>query len=49
MPVKIRVYIYSCRNLPIADDNGTSDPYVRVWDVSKEVKKTKIIYQSTNP
>jgi Ca2+-dependent lipid-binding protein len=44
MPVKIRVYIYSCRNLPVADDNGSSDPYVRVWDTSEEVKKTKIIY-----
>ena len=33
-PIKIRAYIYQCRDLPAADSNGTSDPFVRVWDMS---------------
>jgi len=33
-PVLIRAYIYQCRDLPAADSNGTSDPYVKVWDMS---------------
>ena len=32
--VKIRAYIYQCRDLPASDSNGTSDPYVKVWDIS---------------
>ena len=32
MAVRIRVYIYSCKNLPVADENGSTDPYVVVWD-----------------
>jgi len=35
-PVTIRAYIYQCRDLPAADSNGTSDPYVKVWDMSDE-------------
>lgn len=35
-PIKIRCYIYQCRDLPAADSNGTSDPYVKVWDTNKE-------------
>ena len=33
-PVKIRAYIYQCRDLPAADAEGTSDPYVEVWDTT---------------
>jgi hypothetical protein len=36
--VKIRAYIYQCRDLPAADSNGTSDPFVRIWDMSDGVK-----------
>jgi Ca2+-dependent lipid-binding protein len=49
MPVNVRVYIYSCKNLPIADDDGSSDPFVVVWDLDKNKKQTKIINNSTNP
>lgn len=34
--VKIRAYIYQCRDLPAADSNGTSDPFVQVWDMSSD-------------
>jgi len=32
--VIIRAYIYQCKDIPAADSNGTSDPYIKVWDMS---------------
>ena len=29
---KIRVYLFQCRDLPAADDDGQSDPYIVLWD-----------------
>ena len=47
--VKIRAYIYQARDLPAADANGTSDPYLRVWDMSEDEIKTRVIEDTTNP
>ena len=47
--VKIRAYIYQCRDLPAADSNGTSDPFVRIWDMSDTVKETQTIFENNNP
>ena len=30
----IRAYIYSCKDLPAADEDGSSDPYIQVWDTA---------------
>jgi len=49
IPVTIRAYIYQCRDLPAADSNGTSDPFVKVWDMSDKQKKTDIIEDNNNP
>lgn len=49
VPVKIRAYIYQCRNLPAADSSGTSDPFIRLWDVSETKKKTQIVDDNNNP
>ena len=49
VPVKIRAYIYQCKDLPAADSNGTSDPFIKVWDMSEGQKQTQIIEDSTNP
>ena len=48
-PVKIRAYIYQCRDLPAADSEGTSDPFVKVWDVNSKPKKTKVVEDNNNP
>jgi len=48
-PVKIRAYIYQCKDLPSADSDGTSDPFIVMWDMSKEFKKTQIMYDNCNP
>jgi len=34
---KVRAYIFQCRDLPAADEDGQSDPYIKIWDLSKEV------------
>ena len=47
--VNIRAYIYQCRDLPAADSNGTSDPFIKVWDMSDKKKQTEVIDDSTNP
>ena len=48
-PVKIRAYVYQCRDLPAADAEGTSDPYVEVWDTQTKKQKTKVCEDNTNP
>jgi len=49
-PVKIRAYIYQCRDLPSADSNGSSDPFVQVWDMSDgKPKCTQTIDDNNNP
>jgi C2 domain len=32
---KIRCFIYQCKDLPAADSNGSSDPYVEIWSSDK--------------
>ena len=48
-PVKIRAYIYLCRDLPPADENGTSDSYISIWDTQSDEKQTKVIEENLNP
>jgi len=38
-----------CRDLPSADSEGTSDPFIIVWDTVEAEKRTKTLYKSTNP
>lgn len=45
----VRVYLFQCRDLPAADSDGQSDPYIKFWDATKETKKTKIIEDNLNP
>ena len=30
--LKVRAYIFQCRDLPAADSDGTSDPYLQITD-----------------
>jgi hypothetical protein len=46
---KIRAYIFQCRDLPSADNDGSSDPYIKLWDTTKEIKQTKVIMDNNNP
>jgi hypothetical protein len=46
---KVRAYVFQCRDLPAADSDGQSDPYVCIWDTGKVVQKTKFIEDNVNP
>ena len=48
-PVKIRAYIYQCQDLPAADAEGTSDPFIVAWDTVAVEKKTKVVEDNCNP
>jgi len=46
---KIRCYIYQCRDLPAADSEGSSDPYIEVWATDKVKPRTPVIQDNCNP
>ena len=46
---KVRAFIFQCRDLPPADEDGTSDPFLKVWDTSKEPQKTETVEDNLNP
>jgi len=50
-PYLVRVAIYQCENLPPADSNGTSDPYIEVFtkDKPKDRPRTKSCEDTNNP
>lgn len=45
----VRSYIFQARDLPAADSNGTSDPFIKFHDMEKKQKKTRIIEDNCNP
>lgn len=47
-PVFLRVFVYSCRNLPSIDENGLMDPYVKVR-FNGQKGKTKVVEETKNP
>ena len=48
-PYRARVAIYQCENLPPADEQGHSDPYIQVYDPENEEVKTEICPDTNNP
>ncbi len=46
---KIRAYIYQCKDLPAADDNGSSDPYIHLWSPDKAKAITPWVEDNCNP
>ena len=46
--IKVRAYIFQCRDLPAADSDGTSDPFLRITD-SDIPQKTSTINDNLNP
>jgi Ca2+-dependent lipid-binding protein len=46
---KLRTYIYQCKDLPAADSNGSSDPYIEVWSTDKKKCKTPVVEDNCNP
>ncbi len=46
--IKVRAYIFQARDLPAADENGSSDPFARIQDCGT-TQDTKTIFDNTNP
>lgn len=52
---KVRAFIYQCKELPSADEDGLADPFVQVWDnVDKDesnpqYKKTRTVNNTCDP
>jgi hypothetical protein len=44
-----RAYIFQCKDLPPSDENGSWDPYVKVWSPGKKSFRTSIVEKSINP
>ena len=47
--MKVRAYVFQCRDLPSADSDGQSDPYIRLWDTTKDLRQTTCIEDNNNP
>lgn len=51
----IRANIYQCKELPASDDNGTSDPYIKIWspfkpnETEQKMIRTRIVNDNNNP
>lgn len=48
----IRCFIYQAKELPAADEDGTSDPIIQVWDTAdkaEQIKKTACIEDTCDP
>ncbi len=35
--------------MPAADSDGQSDPFIKIWDMTTDEKKTKVIEDNNNP
>lgn len=46
--LKVRAYIFQCRDLPAADSDGTSDPFLQIVD-SDVPQKTHVVNDNLNP
>lgn len=46
--IKIRVFVWQCRDLPAADENGSSDPFMRISDCDRN-HDTEVIWDNLNP
>lgn len=47
--INVRMYIFQCRDIPAADDDGLTDCYIKIWNQYGKDKRTKTIDNSVNP
>ena len=45
---KVRAYCFQARDLPAADENGSSDPFIRISNTNK-YEDTRVIFDNVNP
>ena len=45
----IRAFIFQCKDLPAADSDGSSDPFIKIFNVGDEEVTTDVIEDNVNP
>ena len=48
-PYNLRCFIFQCRDLPAADSDGSSDPFITIFNSVGEEQKTAVIEDNVNP
>ena len=46
---KVRIYIFQCKDIPSADEDGSSDCYIEAWTFDKKRPRTVTIPDNNNP
>ena len=46
---KIRCFIFQCKDIPSADSDGASDPYITLWNPDNKEIKTQVVEDNVNP
>ena len=46
---KIRCFIFQCKDIPSADSDGASDPYIKIWNPDDKKVQTRVIDDNINP
>jgi metal-sulfur cluster biosynthetic enzyme len=46
---KVRCYIFQCRDLPSADDDGSSDPFLQIFNTDGDDVRSSVIDDNLNP
>ena len=46
---KVRCYIFQCRDLPAADDDGSTDCFISIWNSDGKKLETKVVEDTLNP
>lgn len=49
MSKKVRCFIFQCKDIPSADEDGASDAFISVWNQEGKDYETKVIEDSLNP
>jgi len=46
---KVRIFLFQCKDLPAADETGTSDIFLKVWNSDANEIKTHVVEENTSP
>ena len=46
---QLRCFLFQCRDLPAADSDGSSDPYIKIFNTTGEDVVTTVIEDNVNP
>jgi hypothetical protein len=45
----IRCFLFQCADIPSADDDGSSDAFISVWNPDGLEKRTTVVEDTLNP